>query len=76
MATRSIILGEEFIRNSNSVFGSAPGYYRAYFKGGDGSYVPCLFTPAEISEAINRAKKNPEDTRPIIGKLFRFLYGV
>ncbi len=58
--TKSIIK-YRFISNRDRKFGSGLGYVPALIQNEVGDFAPALFTKAQIDEAIQRARANPED---------------
>lgn len=51
---------DDKVPNTDRRFGQAPEYYPATIVVGHRRF-PAMFTPAQISEAMDRAKGNPED---------------
>jgi len=49
------------VKNKNRAFGSAPTYKPIWVDDEDGNQECLMFTLNQISEARERAKKNPED---------------
>lgn len=58
--TQSIVK-YRFIHNSDRKFGAVLGYVPALIQNEIGDFTPALFTKAQIDEAIQRARANPED---------------
>ncbi len=52
---------KEAVDNKNRKFGSARYYYPCLVERFDGSVIPALFTSAQLADAIQRARLNPED---------------
>lgn len=59
--TTSSIIKYRFTHNRERAFGSALGYVPALIENEIGDMSPALFTAAQIKEAIDRARANPED---------------
>lgn len=51
----------EEVDNKDRKFGSALNYFPAYVIADNGDKEPALFTHDQITEAMARAKRNPED---------------
>lgn len=58
--TKSVLL-YRFIHNRARKFGAGLGYIPALIRNEVGDFTPALFTKAQIDEAIQRARANPED---------------
>lgn len=70
--TRSII-NYRFIHNRERKFGASLGYIPALIQNEVGDLTPALFTKAQIDEAIQRARANPEDA-PVLSR-WQSLFG-
>ena len=57
----SSIIKYRFTHNRERAFGAALGYVPALIENEIGDMSPALFTAAQIKEAIDRARANPED---------------
>lgn len=55
------IIRYRFISNRERKFGAGLGYVPALIQNEIGDFTPALFTRAQIDEAIQRARSNPED---------------
>lgn len=53
------------IENTNKITNADKEYYYIRVQMPDGSELPLMFTDSEFNEAIERAKKNPEDVPEI-----------
>lgn len=60
-AVTSSIIKYRFTHNRDRRFGSDLGYVPALIENEVGDVSPALFTAAQIREAIERARQNPED---------------
>lgn len=69
---RSFIDLSDAVENTERRFGSAQGYYPVTIVTG-WRRTPALFTAAQVSEAIERAKVNPEDI-PRVSLLRRVMF--
>lgn len=52
---------KEEVENKDRKFGSDLSYYPVMIIDRDANRTPALFTRAQVKEAKDRAKKNPED---------------
>lgn len=65
---RSRLYHNDIIVNAERKFGSAPHYHAAIMEDPfEGEHV-ALFTAAEVSAALARGEKNPEDAREILAE--------
>lgn len=58
--TQSVIK-YRFILNRDRKFGAGIGYVPALVQTEVGDFMPALFTKAQLQDAIDRARANPED---------------
>ena len=61
MSIKSKILLNEKLNNKDKKFGAANEYYQAFIYDESDTETFALFTKHEISQAIKRGNKNPED---------------
>lgn len=69
MTVSRLYLDEE-VPNADRKFGSDNLYAPAYVMV-NSKWEPALFTATQLKTAIDRARKNPEDVRPMAGYFAR-----
>lgn len=74
MNIKSKLFLNEVVKNSKPKINSDSEYYGAYVVLADGTVKPALFTDFDITKAITRAEKNPEDMPKQYKSLFHRLF--
>jgi hypothetical protein len=64
MKIKSRILESELVENTERSGREDKSYYAVYYETQQQTLLPMLFTTKEITKAVERASKNPEDVRP------------
>ncbi len=70
---KSIIYFSSIVENKNPHRLASGEYYLVYVSDDEGTMFPALFTQREVSQALTRAAKNPEDAPRIKIGWFRKL---
>lgn len=61
MYIKSLIIKNEKVTNTDKKSSASKSYYQTFVLDEDGNEQFALFTTHELSQAIKRGKKNPED---------------